>query len=235
VLADGIDFELPVGTGALGTGFTIRDVDLWMPLDVADDLAHDRAVSTYEAVVLLRDGVAAEQAQRGLDLAGANLARQYPDTNRNRTFQIVALHEQVVGAKTPVVLLAFGGSALILVIACVNLVSLFLGELPARRQDFALREALGASRGRLLGQVSIESLLLSAAGGSAGLLLARWLVLSFKAAAGLPRLDAIRFDWPVALFAVAIAAAAGLAARLLPMTRVAEARTGCARRPRPTR
>jgi putative ABC transport system permease protein len=226
VLAPDLEFELPVGGAALGTAFTIKDVDLWTPFDVAGSLAHNRAVSTYEGVVKLRAGVSVEQAQRALDVAGANLAREYPQTNRTRTFEIVALHEQVVSATTPAVLLAFAGSALMLLITCVNLVSVFLGELPARRREFALREALGAGRGRLLRQVSLESLMLSAAGGVAGVVAANWLVRALKTAADLPRLDAIRFDAPVVLFSIVAAAAAGLAARLAPMARLDSAQNG---------
>ncbi len=229
VLAAGIDFELPVvpgGGSSLGAGFTIKDVDIWTPLDAGGGPAHDRAVSTYEAIVRLRDGVSAEQAQRALDVVGANLARQYPDTNRNRSFQVVPLREQVVGAKAPVVLLAFAGSALILVIACVNLVSLCLGELPARRRDFALREALGAGRARLLRQVMVESLMISAAGAAAGLLIARLVVQSLKASADLPRLDAIRFDSPILLFSIGAAALVSLVARVAPMWRLEGAHDG---------
>jgi predicted permease len=74
--------------------------------------------------------------------------------------------------------------------------------------------------------VSIESLLISAAGGGAGLLLARWLVQSLKVAADLPRLDAIRFDVPVVLFSLGAASLAALAARLAPMWRIDSAGNG---------
>ncbi|HKE48517.1 MAG TPA: FtsX-like permease family protein, partial [Rhodanobacteraceae bacterium] len=113
---------------------------------------------------------------------------------------------------------------LILVVACANLASLFLGELPERRRDFALREALGAGRGRLLRQLAIESLLLSAAGAAVGTFLGRLAVESLKRAADLPRLDAIRFDLPVTAAVAAAAVAAALAARVVPLGRLLHTR-----------
>ena len=226
VAAPGFDFELPVAAATLGAGFTIKDVDLWMAFNPQTDVIPNRSVSNYEAIVKLRPGQTIGSVQAALDVAASGLARAYPDTNRARSFAVVPLHESIVTMKASAIALAAAGSALVLIVACVNLISLFLGELPARRRDFALREALGASRSRLFRQVALESLLLAAAGGLAGLLLAHGLVRSFTAAAELPRLDAIRFDAPVGLFSMAVAAAAGLVARLLPMLRMEGASRG---------
>jgi len=163
-----LDFELPVGGSTTGSGFTIADVDVWLPLDSRESLGRSRAVSTYQAIVKLEPQQTVDAAQRGVDMVASNLARAYPSTNRNRGFRLVPLHQQIVQTTSQAVWIGFAGALLILVIACANLASLFAGELPARRRDFALREALGASRGRLLRQVAIESLLLSGASAATG-------------------------------------------------------------------
>ncbi len=226
VLAGPVDFELPVGAASLGQGFRIEDVDVWMPLDPSDELASSRAITTYEALVKLPAGGSVASAARVLDTIAQRLAAAHPDTNRGRTFRIIPLRRQMVAGSVTPIGMALAGGILILLIACVNLASLFLGDLPARRLDFALREALGAGRARLLRQAAIESLMLSAAGGAAGILLARALVAAFEAAIELPRVSAIRFDLSVVLFAVIAAFAAGCAARLLPVARIGGAAAG---------
>src|SRR5262245_1695318 len=224
VVDDLPDFELPVGEVSSGSGFTIKDVDMWMPLDSRASQARSRAVSTYQAIVKLAPGQTMAAAQRGVDVAAANLASAHPATNRSRGFRLVPLHAQIVQPKSRAVWIGFAGAVLILVIACANLASLFVGELPARRRDFALREALGASRGRLIRQLAIESMLLSAVSVAVGMAVARSAVESFKRAADLPRLEAIRFDLPVTACVIAAAILAALIARLAPLGRLGQAR-----------
>jgi putative ABC transport system permease protein len=229
VAAEGQEFELPVGGGsasstASGPAFTIRDVDVWTTFNPSTSMTSNRAVSAYQALVKLRPDQTIDNAQRGIDIVAANLARDFPATNQGRRFALVPLHEQVVHAKSSAVWTGFGAALLILVVACANLASLLLGELPERRRDFALREALGASRGRLLRQLALESLLLSAASAAVGTFLARLAVESLKRAADLPRLDAIRFDLPVTAAVAGAAAATALAARVVPFGRLLHTR-----------
>jgi putative ABC transport system permease protein len=217
VVNDLPDFELPVGGATVGSGFTIEDVDVWTPLNSRDQTARNRAVSTYQAIVKLDASRTIDEVQHGVDVVATNLARAYPATNRARGFRLVPLHEQMVQHTSRAVWIAFAGAVLILVIACANLASLFVGELPVRRRDFALREALGASRGRLFRQLAIEGVLMSGASAIAGVAVARIAIESLKRASGLPRVEAIRFDLPVALCVAAAAVVAGLAARLAPV------------------
>jgi predicted permease len=219
-LADDPDFELPVGGAALGVAFTIKDVDLWTPFDPTTDLARNRAVSTYEALVKLVPGSSFAQAQDAVETVASNLARQFPDTNHDRGFRVVPLRDQIVTGRATAIWVGFGGALIVLAIACVNVVSLSLGELPSRRRDFALREALGAGRARLLRQVVLESVLLASLAAAIGLAIARVLVRAFTGATPLPRVPDIRFDLPVACFAIAAAFGAALCARLAPMSRL---------------
>jgi putative ABC transport system permease protein len=226
VLAEDPAFELPVGGGVSGVAFTIKDVDLWTPFDATDRLAGNRAFSTYEAIVRLRPGATLAGAQSAVDGLGASLARQFPATNAGRGFRLIPLRDQMVDAGRPAVWFGFGGAALVLLIAIVNAMGLTLGELPSRRRELATRLALGASRGRLVRQIVVESVLIGAAAGGLGVLLAQALVGAFVRAIALPRASAIQFDVPVAVFAAAVALAAALVARLLPLLRAGGATGG---------
>jgi putative ABC transport system permease protein len=220
VLADGVPFELPVGDASTPTEFTIKDVDIWMPFGAGGNFPDRRDVWTFEAIGLLRPGVALAEAQAAVDTIGGNLARQFPASNRGRGFRLVPLHQQMVAARAAAIWLGFGGALLMLVIACVNAAGLVLGELPGRRRDFALRQALGAGRARLLRQVAVESALVAVASAIGGGLLARTIERAFIASMDLPRAGAVHLDSAVIAFAIVIASASALASRLLPMLRL---------------
>ena len=220
VLADDPPFELPVGGADMGIAFTVKDVDVWTPLDPADPLAGNRAVVTYEALARLAPGVTLASAQSAVDNVAAALAAQYADTNRDRGIRLVRLRDQVVGARRSAIRLGAAGALLLLVIACANAISVTLGTLPLRRRDAALRAALGADRARLVRQALWESAILAAVAGAFGLGVALVLIAWVKASVPLPRVDAMRFDAPVLLFSLAAAAASALAARILPLLRL---------------
>jgi predicted permease len=217
-------FELTVPSGGVGTGFTVNDVDLWTPLNLVSGIPLSRDVSMCEVIIRLNPGENLASTQSAIDVVGTRLARTYPGTNRDRRFVLTPLREQVVEAKSAIVMIGTVGALLLLVIACANVASVFLGDLPARRHDFALRAALGAGRGRLIRQLVIESSLLAAAGSALGLLVAQSTVTWLKATAELPRIDAIRFDPPVTVAIVVTAMAVSMIARLAPLARLRESR-----------
>jgi predicted permease len=202
VLEPGFDFELPVAST-----IKLEEHDIWTILDTADAGARNRGFFSYEAIVRLRPAVALETAQAHLDRIGARLARDHPSTNRTRTFRLVPLHDQVVANGRAVVLLVFAAAALLLAVASANLASLFLARRIARTQELSIRVALGAGRFRLIRQMLVEGLLVTCAGGAAGLVLAQWLVraIASSPAADLPRPDAIRIDAPVVAYATGLA------------------------------
>ena len=212
-----LSFELPVGAPGPGATFTIKDVDLWAALDTTEQMAQSRAISTYEALARLAPGVTLARAQSALDARGRALAAQFADTNRDRGFRAVPLQEQIVGPQATAIWIALGGALLMLVIACVNAASLALGELPQRRQDFALREALGAGRLRLLRQIVWESAFVALAAAAAGIGGAFLIVARVTAALELPRIGAVRIDGGVAAVAAAAALLSALLARALPL------------------
>jgi putative ABC transport system permease protein len=111
---------------------------------------------------------------------------------------------------------------LVLLIACVNVANLLLVRAVEREREFALRAALGASRGRLLRQLLTESLLLAALGGGLGLLLgANGMRALTVLLSGIPRLDELRFDWQAFAFTAAVSVVTGLLFGLVPAIRAA--------------
>jgi predicted permease len=125
------------------------------------------------AIGRLAPGATLESARAEMAAIGAQLARQYPDTNSGNIATARPLYEVLVGEARPmlgVLLLAVGA---MLLIACVNLASLLIARGAGRAQELAVRRALGAARWRIARQQLTESLLLALAGGAAGVALAR--------------------------------------------------------------
>lgn len=122
------------------------------------------------------------------------------------------LKQEMVGDMAKVLWVLMGGIGLVLMIACANVPNLLLIRLEGRRQELALRAALGGSRGRIAAELISESLILAALGGSCGLGLAYGAlrVLVALAPVGLPRLNEIGIDGRILLFTLAVSVAASL-------------------------
>ncbi len=153
--------------------FALRgNAEFWRPLQVLANGPHcytDRASHCLYGVGRLKEGVSIEQARSEMKAIAANLAVEYPESNRGQGASVLPLSEAIVGKVRPILLTLLGGAALLLVIACVNVSSLLLVRTETRQREIALRSALGASRGRLVRQIVTEAVLLVALSGVFGL------------------------------------------------------------------
>lgn len=133
----------------------------------------------------------------------------------------VYLDDEQLGSSVRPLWLLFGAASILLLVACTNVAGLLLGENRARRHETAIRLALGITRARIVRQLIVEHAMLALAGAVAGLVLAAWLTQALVglAPAELPRLDTVRIDWGIALFALGAGgvtlAAFGIAPALL--------------------
>jgi predicted permease len=153
--------------------------------DLNPDLLSKRGSRWMKMIGRLKPGVAFEQAQASVSTIAAGLEQAYPETNRNRTatlFPVSKIDPLGYPQLLSVAGLLMAVTAIVLLIACANVANLLLARASARRREIAVRLAIGASRPRLIRQLLTESLLISIAGGVAGLLLALWTIDVLKSA-----------------------------------------------------
>ena len=217
--------------GVLPPGFRLPvDFDspdpsqLFVPLGLDRQNLSGRGSHFLAAVARLRNGITAGQASarvRGVaEQFTRELPLQYPAAMRF-TALTVPLHEAVVGEVRPILLTLLGAIGFVLLIACGNITHLFLSRGEGRREEFAIRMALGAGRGRLIRQTLAESGLVALAGGLAGMAIAAAGTRALLALSppDLPRTDAIGIDARVLAFGLAASALVGMIVGLLPALR----------------
>lgn len=166
-------------------------------------------------------GLTIAQAQSHLDALVVSLQKEFPadyPLQSAWTVRLLPLKQRVVGNFRQSLILLLGAVALVLLIACVNVANLLLARASARGREMAIRQALGAARPRLISQLMTESLLLSLAGGMAGLVM----LFSVKpfllrlVPESLPRLNAVSINWAVLLFALVASLVVGVLFGLAP-------------------
>ena len=170
------------------------------------------------AVGRLRAGVSEDAARSELQGIAAALTQAYPNTNATTNAQLQSLSTRLIGAVTPMLTTLLGAVALLLLLATVNVANLLVTRGVSRQQELAVRAALGSSRWRLVRQLLVESAVLAAVGGAAGVALSAGLIQLFLATApaDVPRLADIRMDVTVWAFALAVSAASALILGALP-------------------
>ena len=169
----------------------------------------------------LRPGLTVEQAQAKLDQYVAQLTTEYgADYPRqvNWGVRLAAVQEDVVGNVRTELFVLFGAVGCVLLITCVNLANLLMARSAARQREIAVRQALGAARGRLIAQLLTESMLLATISGALAIVMVVWLKnwLVSLAPANLPRINEVHVSTAVAFFAFGVTLLTGVLFGLAP-------------------
>ncbi len=198
--------------------------ELWKPFAVRPDELGLMGDFSYACIARLRPGVSIGVALAEWNAAQAQIASQAPEKIELQA-ALVPLHEQITGRSRRGLQLLMGAVAIVLLIGTVNIANLLITRTTSRRREIAIRSAIGAGTHRLVRQVLAESLLISAIGGVAGVLVGYGMlrVLVTRAPLDLPRLDEVHLDLRVLLFTGAISLVAGLLFGTLPALRVTQA------------
>ena len=177
-----------------------------------------RGNHSLQSVGRLKPGVRVEQAEAEMQTIAAALTQQYPDTNTNMGVSLVPLRENMVGDVSGALYILSGAVGCVLLIASANMANLLLARATVRSKEIALRSALGASRGRIIRQLLLESVVLAAVGGFFGLLVAAWGtdVLVSLVPQNIPRIAEIRLDGAVLGFTLLVSLATGVLFGLAP-------------------
>src|SRR5262245_9387118 len=160
------NFELVSGIAFRGR----IQFDVWVPLSLTSNPS--RGSHPLRVLARLKPGVSLESAQTDVTGVAVNLARAYPEDDKDRGIAAVPLHEQVTGDVRPALITLSGAVGFVLLIACANVANLMLSRGTARQKEIAIRMAIGASRLRVARQLLMESAVLACIGGTLGLLLA---------------------------------------------------------------
>ena len=204
--------------GVMPPGFEYPEqTQLWVPSAV--NLSQEpRDNRVWSAIARLNDGIDLKQAQTRLSAIDARLEKQYHETNNGWDVTVSTLHDRLVREVKPSLLALLGAVGFVLLIACANVANLLLARSAARQKEIAIRAAMGASRSRVLRQMLTESILLSAIGGIAGLVLSIWLtdVLRSMLPEGAPRIEQVGIDYRVLAFAFGLSALTGILFGMVP-------------------
>ena len=169
----------------------------------------------------LKPGMTLEQAQRRLDALATSLQQTYADDYPKQlgwSLRLERAQTSLTGNVRPTLVILLAAVSFVLLIVCVNLASLLIARASARTREFAIRNALGASRGQLVRQVLTESVLVSIAGGAAALaalLIAEGSLLALMPA-DVPRLAEVHADWRLVALALALSLATGVLVGWMP-------------------
>jgi putative ABC transport system permease protein len=194
-----------------------RDAEYWQP--IALDPANPPRGAHYLAVVArLKPNVTVVEAGTEMRLIAERLAQQYPESSANESAEVVPLLDQILGDIREPLFALLAAVGIVVLIACANVANLLLVRASVRDREIAIRTAIGASRGRLVRQMLVESLMLALAGGAAGVLIAYLALepIQTLSAGNIPRVQDVAIDSQVLLFALVVSVATGMVFGLAP-------------------
>jgi putative ABC transport system permease protein len=196
---------------------------LWVPLALTPTQRAQHDEHFLQVVGTLEAGVTRERAQREMEALAAQLAKEYPNQNFERTARITPLGAFLVGDTAQQLFILLGAVLLVLVIACLNVGNLLLARGTARTRELAVRAALGAGARRIVRQLLTESVVLAVLGGAVGVALAAVLIQLLRAAApaDVPRLGEASLDGVVLAFALLVSLGSSLLFGVVPALRAA--------------
>lgn len=199
VLAPRFSFDLPYTFDATGTQ------DFWLPAQLGATAFSERG-RYLQVVARLKPETTIELAQSRMTAVAVQLEDQFPEFQTGWGVNVVSLHEQQVGGVRTPLLILLGAVGFVLLIACANVANLLLSKAVGRHQEFALRSALGAGRGRVIRQLLTESGVLSVVGAAAGVLVALTMVkvLITFGPDSMPRLGDVRVDGLALVFTLGL-------------------------------
>jgi putative ABC transport system permease protein len=218
VIGRALTLEGQSGTvvGIMAPGFRFpEEYDLWLPLVL--NQSNQRMIHV-NVLARLRAGMTLEAVRADLSVILDQKRQAFPVAYADTRVSVITIGERLVGNVRLALLILFGAVAFVLLIACANVANLLLARSAARQKEMAIRSAIGAGRMRLVRQLLTESLLLSALGGAAGLLAAKWGVklLVALSPAGIARIQESKVDGRALGFTCVVVVLTGLIAGALP-------------------
>ena len=194
------------------------------PIQVPGNLLEQRELRYFNVVARLQPGISIAQSEDDLRGFARRLGERH-QTSADRAFELRPIREQLVGDVRQGLLLLLAAVGCVLLIACTNVAGLLVARGVSRQREVGIRTAIGASRGRIVGQLLTESFILAVIGGGLGLLVAAWGTAGLVAIIpdSIPRLGEVQVDARVALFAVAVTCLTGVLFGLAPALQTSNA------------
>jgi len=223
MVLDGKNYTI-VGVMPQAFQFPIQNepVEFWTTVAVdregKEPMTDERGAHYMNVIARLKPGVSKEQAQAEMTAISTRLEQQYPDKDLHKSSRVEPALEALVGDLRPALLILLGAVGCVLLIACANVANLLLARATMRHKEMAIRSALGASRMRVVRQLLTESVLLSLAGGTLGLVMAVWWsdLLVTLGKENIPRALQVGLDWRVLGFTLLVSVLTGIVFGLVP-------------------
>ena len=207
-----------------GAQFNGEPADVWMPIAFTDRERAERGTMHANSVVgKLKPGVTLRAALTELDLLSTRIAAEYSPAALNAGFspQLVAqpFREEISGRFEKPLFLLLAAVGFVLLVVCANVANLVLSRAAARKREFAVRTALGARRAQLVQLLFCEAMLLSGAGGAAGITIAYWAIKTAPAVltGTVPGLADLAIDFRVLAFTALMCLATAVIFALVPL------------------